>query len=299
MPPRRRAVCPPSKVHVFPVEMLTKIFMFAIQADPHSQKNIMLVCRRWHDIMLSTLGNRAKLWIGRSTRKKEVEAIIDGNRSLLDVTVDMSIKRYGQRFDARKFHACFMVAAQAASRWRSFELISPPPRGEYEDLQILQPLQHFVSFSLHQGCALGNFLEPLMATMAATATPNLTRICISDPNAVRYLGQPALIHVFHSVTILIIQLPKRIDSPVDILPYLERLESFEAHRLCLPIYPPDAHLPLTQTLRGLHLKRVSIQWMSERVFPHIEKCYIEFPHHADTIQICEYAFMLLAPVCLQ
>jgi len=93
MPRRRRAVSPPtdSIVRIIPVEIFSEIFLVAIQADPRSQRSLMLVCRRWHDIMLSTPGNRSQLRIGRSTQKKEVEAAIGGNRSLLDVIVDMDI----------------------------------------------------------------------------------------------------------------------------------------------------------------------------------------------------------------
>jgi hypothetical protein len=284
MPPRRRAVLPPAKIHLIPVEIFSEIFRFAILVNSRSQRNLMLVCRRWHDIMLSTPGNRSQLRIGRSTKKKEVEAIIHGNRSLLDVTIDMNIKRYGQRFDARKFHACLMAAAQAASRWRSFELVSPPPRGEYEDLQILQPLQHLETFTLHQGCSLGNFLEPLVDAIAATATPLLTEIWVADPGAVVYLGQLACMHVFQSLRVLKIELSKKMDVPVNILPYLERLEYFKAHHICLPIFPPNTYLPLTRTLYSLHLKCVSIQWMTEQVFPHLGECAIIFPRRADTIR---------------
>ena len=244
----------------------------------------MLVCRRWRDIMLSTPGNRSQLRIGRSTQQKEVDSVISGNRSLLDVTVDMNIGAYGHPFVTRKFHACFMAAAQAASRWRSFKLVSPPPRGEYEYLQTLQPLQHLESFSLSLGCSVGSFLEPLMAAIASTTTQYLTEIEIADPDPVLYLGKLAFLHVFQSVRTLNIRLSKRMDRPVDILPYLERLEVFEAHHLCLPIYPPDAHLPLIQTLRSLRLRCVSIQWMAERVFSHLNQCSIIFPHHADIIR---------------
>jgi len=123
-----------------------------------------------------------------------------------------------------------------------------------------------------------------MAAIASTATLHLTGIEVADPNAVFYLGKPAFLRVFHSIRTLNIRLSKRMDSPVDILPYLERLETFEAHPLCLPIYPPDTHLPLTQTLHSLYLKCVSIQWMAERVFPHLEQSSIIFPHHADIVR---------------
>ena len=219
-----------------------------------------------------------------ATQRKEVEAVIRGNRSLLDVTVDTNIETYGQRFVARKFHESFMAAAQAASRWRSFEIVSPPPRGEYEYLQTLRPMQHLESFKLSSGCGVGNFLEPLMTAITSIATPRLTVIEVADPDVVLYLRQPAFPRVLHSVRSLVIQLSEKMDSSVDILPHLERLEVLEAHRLRFPIYPPDTHLPLTQTLHSLHLKCVSVQWIAERDFPHLEQCSIIFPHYADTIR---------------
>jgi hypothetical protein len=71
---------------------------------------------------------------------------------------------------------------------------------------------------------------------------------LADPVAVLYLVQPTCLHITHSLTTLKIQLSKRMDSPVDILPHLQRLEIFEARHLCLPFYPPDASLPLIHTL---------------------------------------------------
>ena len=283
--PRHHRVFPPlTKVHECPVEICSEIFLFLIQTDPRSQRNLMLVCCRWYDIMLSTPGNRRQLRIGKSTQEEEVKAVIRGNRSLLDVIVDMNIETYGRRPISNKFHASLRAAAQAASRWRSFELVSPPPSGEYEYLQTLQPLQRLESFKLSLGCDVGNFLEPFMAAITSTATPRLTGIEVADLKAVLYLGRPAFLHIFHSVRSLSIQLPKRMDSPVDILPHLERLEVLEAHRLCFPTYPLDTHLPLAQTLHSLHLKCVSVQWLAGRDFPRLQQCSIIFPHHAYVIQ---------------
>ncbi len=73
-------------------------------------------------------------------------------------------------------------------------------------------------------------------------------------------------------------------NPVNVLPYLHKLEIFEARHILLPIYSPDVDLPLVQTLRVLHLKSVSVQWMAGQIFPALEECSIISPHHADTIQ---------------
>ena len=56
-------------------------------------------------------------------------------------------------------------------------------------------------------------------------------------------------------------------NPVNILPYPHKPEIFEAHHLSFPIYPPGVDLPPTYTLRVLHLKPVSVQWIAGRIFP--------------------------------
>ena len=73
-------------------------------------------------------------------------------------------------------------------------------------------------------------------------------------------------------------------NPVDILPHLHKLETFEAHHLFLPIYSPGIDLPMIQTFHVLRLKSVSVQWMANQIFPALEECSIIFPQHAEDIQ---------------
>ena len=242
----------------------------------------MLVCRRWHTIILSTPGIHSQLTIRRATQKEAVRAFIQGRKSRLDVRVDITDEKDGSHFNADNFHACFMAAAEAASRWSSLNLISPPPHGEHRALRILQPLVHLESFKL--ACGFSEFLELLMTDISRGASPNLTTMHLRDYTAVLYLVRPACLHITYSLRTLNIQLSKRMENTVDILPHLHGLEVLEAHNLCLPLYPPDASLPLTNTLRVLLLKSVSVQWMVGRVFPALENCEIIFPHNADTIQ---------------
>jgi hypothetical protein len=285
MPRRRRAVSPlpPGKADLIPVEIFSEIFLFAIEANPPSQRDLMLVCRRWRGIMLSIPGIHIQLRIRRSTQKKDVEAVAQGRRSLLDVTIDINDERYGSYFNARYFYASFMAAAQVASRWRSLALVSLPPAGEYMDLQIVQPLQYLESFKLTSDCNLGNFLEPLMTAIAAE-TPRLTVMELADLGALLYLVQPPCSHVFHSLKTLKIQMPRRMGSPVDLLPHLERLETFQAHHLCLPVYPPNVRFRLLQTMRTLHLKSVSVQWMTDQSFPVLQECSIISPIQVNNIR---------------
>ena len=267
------------KAHLIPVEIYSEIFLYMVQVDPRSRVKLMLVCRQWNDIMLSTPGIHSQLRITSLTEKKDVERF--GRMWLFDVTVDM--EKWSHRFDPERFFASFMAAAQAASRWRSLELVAFPPPGKYNHLQIVLPLQHLETFKLAPSCDLGNLLEPLITTIVTTTTPRLTVMEVLHPDATPYLVQPTHFQIFSSLTTLRL-ICRRMQNPVDILPYLHRLETFEAHHLFLPIYSPRFDLPMTQTIHILRLKSVSVQWMADQIFPALEECSIIFPHHADAIQ---------------
>jgi len=275
------------KAHLVPVEIFSEIFLYKVQDDPRSQMNLMLVCRHWRNIMLSTPGIHSQLRIYGWTEKKAVERL--GRRWLLDVTVDiqhLETNRFGNivpGVDPVESHACIMAAAEAASRWRSLALFSFPPPGGYKDLQIMHPLQHLESFKLAASCDLGNFLEPLLTAITTTVTPRFTVMEVFHPDAAPHLVQPTHFQIFSPLTTLRLNCG-RMQNPIDILPSLNKLEIFEAHRLSLPIYSPGVDLPLTQILRVLHLKSVSIQWMEGRIFPALEECSIIFPHHPDALQ---------------
>jgi hypothetical protein len=239
--------------------------------------------------MLSTPGIHSQLRIYRGTEKKDVERF--GRRWLLNVTVDTDNQSHGMRFNPVEFSSCFMAAAEAAPRWRSLALVSLPPPDECKDLKIMQPLQQLEALIFAPSCNFGNFLEPLMTAITTTVTPRLTKMEVFHPDASFYLSKPAHLHIFSSLTTLRL-ICKKMQNPVDILLYLHKLETFEAHHLFLPNYPLSVDLPLTQTLRVLHLKSVSVQWMASQVFPALQKCSIIFPSHADALQ---FVYM---PSCL-
>ena len=47
---------PHNGTHLLPVEIVSEIFLYTVQGDQRSQGKLMLVCRRWRSIMLSTPG---------------------------------------------------------------------------------------------------------------------------------------------------------------------------------------------------------------------------------------------------
>jgi len=276
---------PPGKAHLIPVEILSEIFLLVI-IGTRAKEDLELVCQRWHAIILLMPGIISRLWIRRATKKEVVQAFIQRRKTRFAVIVDVNNKGHGEDFNADEFHACLMVACQAASRWTFLNLRSFLPPGECKAPDtIVQPLESLRGFIMGEHCDLGNFFEPLMTAITTTALPRLTTLCLSDPRAVLYLAQPIYLHYFCSLTTLTIKLSRKMESPADILPHLQRLRNFEAQRLHLPIYSPGASLPLIQTLTELVLKSVSVQWMAGKVFPALKRCTITFPHHIDAIRV--------------
>ena len=284
-----------NKAHLIPVEIYSEIFLLTLQ-EPYMEfvqeqysvqdrNNLMLVCRRWYAIMLSTPGIPSVLRIGESTKIEIVQVSIQRRRWLLDLIINPDAQIPEEGFNVDEFHGCLTTAIEAASRWRSLELLSFPLLGEYKGLHIIQPLEKLESFTLWEGCDLGDFFEPLMTALTTTTTSHLTHMYLGNIDAIHYLMQPACLHIFCSLRSLSIQQSQRMETPVNILPYLPRLEMFMAWHLHLPIYPPDASLPLVQTLQILELQSVSVQWMAGRTFPALSHCGVTFPHYASTLTL--------------
>jgi len=284
---------PTGKAHLIPVEILSEIFLLILQDAPRYKRTLELVCQRWYAVMISTPGITSRLWIRRATKKEVVQAFIQRRKTRFAVIVDVNHEGDGEDFNSEDFHASFIVACQAAPRWTFLNLLSFPPPGKYEAPDTtMKPLESLRGFMMGEHCDLGSFLEPLMTAITTTSLPRLTKLALSDSRAVLYLAQPACLHYFFSLTTLAIKLSRKMESPEDILPHLQRLKRLVAQRLYLPIYSPDASLPLIQTLTSLVLKSVSVQWMAGKVFPALERCSITFPHHGDTI--CVRPVTLLA-----
>ena len=270
-------------IHLLPAEILSVIFLLVVRGVYDDRVRLMLVCRHWYAIMLSTPGIPSYLSINTSTTIETVRAAIQGPKWLLDVTLHIDDKSTGQDFNSDAFDEFLMSAIEVASRCKSLVVDSFPPSREWKAFQIVPPLKNLESSCLSQGCDIGSVFGLLMTAITTTATPRLTEMALHDHNAVLYFVQPDCAHIFCSLTILTIWLSKRRETSANILPHLQRLEFFHAQHLCLPFYPHDSPLPLTQTLRHLSLKSVSVQWMAGKVFPVLQWCHIIFPHQVDTL----------------
>jgi hypothetical protein len=63
------------EAHPFPVERFTEVFLYTVQADLRSRRNLILVCRHWYDIMLLTPGIHPQLRIYSWTIKEDSREI--------------------------------------------------------------------------------------------------------------------------------------------------------------------------------------------------------------------------------
>ena len=201
------------------------------------------------------------------------------------MAIDVRDKSVGQGFNGNAFNGCLIAAIEAASRWQSLLIYSLPRPPKSKVYPIVPPLKNLEMLSWKEDCDLGSFFEPLMSAITTTATPHLTNITLRNLKPVLYLVQRDCLHVFRSLTMLVIWLSKRMESTADILPHLQRLEEFHARNIDLPIYPPDTPLPFIQTLYHLRLRSVSVQWMAGNIFPVLNWCSIASPHRTNTIRV--------------
>ena len=114
---------------------------------------------------------------------------------------------------------------------------------------------------------------------------------INSANVISFLA-PAYPSVFNFLTVLSLDTPG-ISNPVNLLPYLHRLETLTASHIFFSIYHNDLDLPFVHTLRHLRLRAASIQWMSGRTFHALEDCTLIFPLHHHVL----HTFSTTLPNC--
>ena len=281
-PPARHGRAPKYLLRI-PLEILSKIFLLVMHADRNASGaiSLMLVCRHWHNVILFTMGSR-RLKLQDSTLSSEVQELIDRDESLLDVWI--KVGHQGRQSPVSDFRQAFSILANKAERWRSLTLSSLPVD---TDMAVLQPLQRLEVFTLTRDCPIGDFFVPLLTAIGATTTDHFKSMELSSYDPMLHLA-PSILYTrcFRHLKNLKVR-AERMDSPADILPYLERLESFEAHRLHLPSYASDIELPLCRTLTLLHLRRVSIQWMNQRTFSTLRECSLHWACASGTIRKVE------------
>ena len=148
------------------------------------------------------------------------------------------------------------------------------------------------AFSLNGTCDYGNSAEVLEVVVAFVV---LNSVEIRSQDTLRFLSQPPCRSVLRSLRALKLHRSAGVNSqhPINVLPYLERLEVLEMHSFHLPIYSRDTKLPLVRTLKRLTLRHISIQWMLGRRFNKLAECSIWNPILAS----CAEGQVIKMPVC--
>ena len=267
-----------------PSELLQQIFLIIIDLDIDGGSGLplLLVCKQWNAVVTSIW---APIYLRTMTPLDVVTKKLERNQWLLDILVDTESDRGDLNAWNRDgaFNAIF-AAIEASSRWRSLVVESFPPQADLPEAVVNYGLQRcsndtmsrLTTFKIKSACETSPLLNRLLCIIGTTARALIT-VEINSANVISFLA-PAYLSMFHSIKVLSLDSPG-IPNPVDLLPHLHQLETFTASHISFPIYPDDIDLPFIHTLRYLHLRAASIQWMSGRTFPILEDCTLIFPLH--------------------
>ena len=278
-----------------PLELLHRIFLIIIDEANGPPLVLMLVCKHWYAIVTSIW---APLDLGTRTALSAVTSKLERSQWFLDIVIDTDSDRGDFTPSDGAFEAIF-AAIEASSRWRSLVLESFPGQADLSEEVVNCGLQRcpnammsrFTTFKVKSACKTSPFLNGLLHILGTTAGPELTTVEINSADVISFLA-PSYPSMFYSVKVLSLD-AQGIPNPVDLLPYLHRLESFTSSHISFPIYRNDVELPFISTLRHLRLRAVSIQWMSGRTFQVLEDCTIIFPLHRNVL----HTFSTALPTC--
>ena len=151
----------------------------------------------------------------------------------------------------------------------------------------LAPLQ---AFNLNGRCDY-QYTEALEAVVTSTMFGTIEKRCVDTLHC--FISQPSCHSVLRKLRSLKLHRSTTSQYPIDVLPYLKRLEVLECHGLDVLIYSLDTDLALVQTLKRLSLRNTSIQWMMGRSFNKLEECSIWNPIAAGFTDPC----VINMPVC--
>jgi hypothetical protein len=256
------------------VEILTDIFLYAVEAHHMSPYQLVVVCRRWRNVINSMTHLWSALRLGTWTEIENVHLWIERSRQgLLTITIDPH--RDARKPSGGQPYAGLQYAFSAMDRWQDLVIAGfPPPEafGYAVDFLTAKNMSHLRSLEVGDRCPDSAALTPLLDHISKTAIL-LSHMTLLVPHAISFFLQPQRHHVLSAVTTLIVD-GRGISEPVPILPLLVHLQILEVSHLPLPNYDASTSLPVLSTLKQLTLRAVPIHWMAGREFRCIEDCTI-------------------------
>ena len=286
---RRKLLIPPSGKTIntyLPMELLREIFLYTMESNQIKSGELAAVCRHWRSVVTSVTNLWSTLRVGTWTERERVAIWLQRaypKKVVIDTQRDRESPSQGPAF------AALQNAFTSTGQWQELTICSFPPENEASQLgcQNASSLNTLKVLHVAAGCVDSPSFAHLLNLVPSEAPLSELRLHPSFASA--HFLQPNWFHVLRNLTALIVS-GKDIDEPFELLPTFTQLQIFEADRLCLPFYKPNAKLPLISTLRKLQLRACSIQWMAGRHFPCLEECAILLPRHWAMIQQYEVQF---------
>ena len=270
------------------IEMLTDIFLYAVEAYQMTPYQLVTVCRRWRNVINGMSHLWSTLRLGTYTEIENIDIWLDRSRQgLLTVKVDPQ-----RDIESRSDHKPYVGLRHALSsidRWQTLVVASSPTPeafGKAVNFQTAKPFEHLASLELGQRCEDSATLTHLLDHISNTAIM-ISDMSLRSPCAIASFLQPPRSFVLSMITTLVID-GKGISEPISILPLLGTLQIFEATHLPILPYDTDTSLPFLLTLRQLKLRGVPLQWMAGREFKCLEDCTIIHALGQEGIQLGIY-----------
>ena len=272
-----------------PMELLREVFLYNIEGNQMKYGQLASVCRHWRLVVTSIASLWSTLRVGTWTETEQVAIWL---QRAYPKKIILDPQRDSQSSSDRPMFAALQNALTNTDRWNELTIVSFPPENLASQLGIQVASRMTVLKMLHvaAGCVDSPSFSNLLS-LVPTEAP-LTELRLHPSFANTHFLQPRWFPVLRNLTVLIVN-GRDMHGPCELLPTFTRLQIFEADRLSLPIYEPNANLPLLSTLRKLRLRACSIQWMAGRQFPCLEECAILLPRHWAIIQ----QYGVLIPSC--
>ena len=259
------------------VEILTHIFLYAVEAYWMTPYQLVGVCRRWRNIINSMAHLWSTLRLGTWTEIENVSLWLERSRQSL-LTVRIDVQRDIKSLPSIHPYSGLQHAFRSMDRWQDLVIASFPAPEMFDgavDFLTAKPMGQLTLLEVGHRCPDSATLTHLLSHISKTAVL-LFHMSLRGSYAISSFLQPERHHVLRSVTTLIFD-GKGISQPVPILPLLVHLQILAVSHLPLPDYDASASLPFLSTLKQLKLRAVPIQWMAGREFKILEGCTIIHP----------------------
>ena len=256
------------------------ILEIAVKNNGLCPLDMMHVCQYWRTVAFDLARIWSKLTIRPWTPWEYVEFVVERSKqNSLEVEINWN---KGRRDDRRKYEV-LQLAMRTMSRWRTLTLAGFPAQLDVNmvtregSVMTTLAVPQLQALKITRDCEMSNSFALLLKVIATTSTRILDDVEIASQDALLFFSKPVYRGFFSGLKRFKVDTPGMRD-PVDILPSFESLEVLEANGLRLPEYDDEVDLPIVRTLRRMHVKSGSLQWMCARTFPVLEESTIIWPH---------------------